>query len=48
MIALINNGIQPKLLSLKDILSNHIEHRKEVVRRRAEFDLKKPRSGRIF
>ena len=41
MIALINNGIQPKLLSLKDILSNHIEHRKEVVRRRAEFDLKK-------
>ncbi|MBI5401446.1 DNA gyrase subunit A [Candidatus Wolfebacteria bacterium] len=40
MIAL-TGGIQPQLLSLKEILEFYIEHRKEVVRRRAEFDLKK-------
>ena len=40
MIALMG-GIQPELLSLKDILQAHIDHRKEVIRRRAEFDLKK-------
>lgn len=34
-------GILPQLLSLKEILEFYIEHRKEVVRRRAEFDLKK-------
>ncbi len=30
---------QPKLLNLKEILVNFIEHRKEVVRRRITFDL---------
>ena len=40
MIALAN-GIQPQLMSVKEILAAYIEHRKEVVRRRAEFDLKK-------
>jgi len=40
MIALID-GIQPQILSLKEILSAHIEHRKKVVERRAQFDLKK-------
>jgi len=40
MIALAN-GIQPQTMSLKDILEAYIEHRKEVVRRCAEFDLKK-------
>jgi len=34
-------GILPQLLSLKEILEFYIEHRKEVVRRRAEYDLKK-------
>lgn len=43
MIALTSGGIQPQLLSLKEILESHIEHRREVVRRRAEFDLKKAR-----
>jgi len=38
MIALVN-GIQPQLLSLKDILEQYLEHRQEVVRRRTEFDL---------
>ncbi len=40
MIALVK-GIQPQLMSLKDILAAFVEHRKEVVKRRAEFDLKK-------
>ncbi len=35
------NGLQPEILSLKDILSEYIEHRKIVIRRRTEFDLKK-------
>ena len=41
MIALSKNGLQPETMSLKDIILEHIEHRKEIVRRRAEFDLKK-------
>lgn len=40
MIAL-TGGVQPQLLSLKEILEYYIDHRKEVVKRRAEFDLKK-------
>lgn len=31
----------PQTLSLKSILSNFIDHRKEVVRRRSEYDLRK-------
>lgn len=42
MIAL-TGGLQPQLLSLKEILEYYLEHRKEVVKRRAEFDLKKAR-----
>jgi DNA gyrase subunit A len=40
MIALVN-GLEPRLLSLKEILQAYLEYRKEVVRRRTEFDLKK-------
>jgi len=40
MMALID-GIQPRVLGLQDILSEHIKHRKVVVRRRTEFELKK-------
>jgi DNA gyrase subunit A len=40
MVALMN-GIQPQTLSIKEILNAYIEHRKEVVKRRAEFDLRK-------
>lgn len=39
MIGLIN-GIQPRLLDLKLILEQFIEHRQVVVRRRTEFELK--------
>lgn len=40
MMALID-GIQPRVLGLQDILNEHIKHRKVVVRRRTEFELKK-------
>ena len=40
MIGLVNGGIQPRLLDLKSILEQFIEHRKEVIRRRTEFELK--------
>ncbi|MDP2631187.1 MAG: DNA gyrase subunit A [Candidatus Uhrbacteria bacterium] len=38
MVALID-GIQPRILGLKTILEEFIKHRREVVRRRTEFDL---------
>ena len=40
MMALID-GIQPRVLGLQDILSEHIKHRVVVVRRRTEFELRK-------
>jgi len=40
VIALVN-GIEPRLLSVKDILVEYLKYRKEVVRRRVQFDLKK-------
>ncbi|MFZ6015698.1 MAG: DNA gyrase subunit A [Patescibacteria group bacterium] len=41
MLALVDGGKQPRVLNLKDILTEFIDHRKEVVRRRTEFDLTK-------
>lgn len=35
------DGIQPRVLGLQDILSEHIKHRQIVVRRRTEFELRK-------
>ncbi len=40
MVALVD-GLQPQVLSLKEILNAYIEYRQIVVRRRAEFDLKR-------
>jgi len=40
MIALVN-GIEPRLLNLRDILVEYIEHRKVIVTRRTKFDLRK-------
>jgi DNA gyrase subunit A len=40
MIALVN-GIEPRLLSLRDVLAEYLAHRKVIVRRRTEFDLRK-------
>ncbi|MDP3948670.1 MAG: DNA gyrase subunit A [bacterium] len=42
MIALAD-GIQPQIMTLKDVISAYFEHRKKIVRRRTEFDLKKAR-----
>lgn len=39
MLALID-GIQPKVLGLKEILEEFVKHRRAVVRRRTEFELK--------
>jgi len=38
MLALID-GIQPRVLTLKNILEEYIRHRKTVIRRRTQFDL---------
>ncbi len=35
------DGIQPRILNLKQMLEEHIKHRGEVVRRRTQFDLDK-------
>ncbi|MDP2648197.1 MAG: DNA gyrase subunit A [Candidatus Yanofskybacteria bacterium] len=40
MLALVD-GIQPQILGLKSILEKFIEHRREVVTRRSQFELKK-------
>jgi len=39
MVCLVENGLQPRTLGLKAILEEYIKHRREVVRRRTEFDL---------
>jgi len=40
MLALVDN-IQPRILTLKTILEKYIEHRKEIIIRRTEFELAK-------
>ena len=40
MLALVD-GLQPRILGLKEILGEFIKHRQKVVRRRTEFDLRK-------
>lgn len=40
MLALVD-GIQPRVLGLQDIISEHIKHRRVVVRRRTEYELRK-------
>lgn len=40
MMALVD-GIQPRVLGLQDIIQEHIKHRRSVVRRRTEYELRK-------
>ncbi len=40
MLALVD-GIQPRILGIKDILSEYLKHREIVVRRRTEYELRK-------
>lgn len=42
LLALVD-GIQPRVLNLKNILEEFIKHRREVIRKRTEFDLEKNR-----
>lgn len=42
MLALID-GVQPRVLGLKEMLQEFIKHRQQVVRRRTEFELRKAR-----
>ncbi len=44
MLALVDRGMQPKVLTLKMILEEYIKHRDEVVRRRTQFDLDKAKA----
>lgn len=44
MLALTEGGKQPRVLTLKRMLQEYIEHRREVIRRRTEFDLEKARA----
>ncbi len=39
MVALVDNGLQPRLVNLKTMLEEYVKHREEVVRRRTQFDL---------
>ncbi len=40
-LVLINNGKQPKILTLKEIIQEYINHRLLIIKRRIEFDLRK-------
>ncbi len=40
MLALVD-GVQPRILGLKEILAEFIKHRQKVIRRRTEYDLRK-------
>ncbi|MDP3997028.1 MAG: DNA gyrase subunit A [bacterium] len=43
MIALVDEGRQPKVLSLKEVLQEHINHRQIVITRRTQFELDRAR-----
>ena len=43
MLALVEGGLQPRVLPLKRMLQEYIDHRREVIRRRTEFELEKAR-----
>jgi DNA gyrase subunit A len=43
MLALVD-GVQPRVLTLKSVLEQFVGHRKEVIRKRTEFDLAKARA----
>ena len=41
LLALVENGTEPKYLTLRDILSYYLAHQKEVIIRRTRYDLQK-------
>ncbi|MFX0070552.1 MAG: DNA topoisomerase (ATP-hydrolyzing), partial [Candidatus Hermodarchaeota archaeon] len=40
-LVLVNNGIQPKILTLKELIEEYINHREDVIFKRTQFLLKK-------
>jgi len=43
MLALVENGTQPRVLTLRRVLQLYLDHRQDVVRRRTEFELTRAR-----
>ncbi len=43
MLALVENGTQPRVLTLRRVLQLYLDHRQEVVRRRTEYELTRAR-----
>ncbi len=41
LLALVENGTEPKTLNLREVLYHYLEHQKEVIVRRTQFDLDK-------
>ena len=41
LLALVNKGTEPKVLNLRELLGEYIDHQKEVIVRRTRFDLNK-------
>ena len=41
LLALVENGTEPKTLNLHEILSNYLNHQKDVITRRTKYDLAK-------
>ncbi len=41
LLALVENGTEPKVLNLREILTYYLAHQKEVIRRRTKYDLNK-------
>ena len=44
MLALVEGGLQPRVLTLKRMLQEHIDHRRIVITRRTQFELEKARA----
>ncbi len=43
MLALVDDQMQPKILSLRQIIDEYLKHQNEILTRRTEFDLRKAR-----
>ncbi len=43
MLALVDNQMQPKILSLRQIIDEYLKHQEEILTRRTQYDLKKAR-----
>ena len=41
LLALVNKGTEPKVLNLREIMVEYLDHQKEVITRRTKFDLNK-------